>query len=256
MTQIKRLDQRLQRGLGRAAAVIGQTYDVYRLSDATNVGVVSGKPVIPGFAATTRRITSKTAINNTVFDLLCFVADCDNRSLQIGDVLVENGYKTDGGVYTYVQQRPMQESLWIRTEFNIFLSRPATRSGASNEQPSSGAVAKTQRAGTYKGIERVLQLENGDYFLSNIGDSGVTPANIQAGLQPLNRIKDAREPGLPTTLYREHLLAYLPLMPGFQPNELDRLNFPNSDRYEIALVFTTEQVGLSGYICIVEKLGT
>jgi hypothetical protein len=255
-TQISRFDQKLQRGLGKVAAKIGQTYDGYRLSSATNVGVVSGTPILPSFRAATRRTTKKVALGNAAFDLLTYVVDCDNRQLQLGDTFVETGYKTDGAVFTYAQQRPMQETIWLRTEFNIFISRPSTRAGASNQQPESGALAQPRRAGTYKGIERILKLANGDYSLSTLGESGVTPANVQAGLQPLNRIKDGKEPDLPTTLYREHFLAYLPLMPGFQPNELDRLNFPNADRYEIALVFTSEDVGLSGYICIVEKLGT
>ena len=47
----------------------------------------------------------------------------------------------------------------------------------------------------------------------------------------------------------------MPLLPGEAPRELDRANFPNEDRYELASIYTSEQ-RLYGVIAIVEKLGT
>jgi hypothetical protein len=254
------LDGVIQTGRGVAAAVIGQTYDVRRLTAPTpaNGSVSSQTPVLTGFPARLRRTTSKLAIENAVFDLLCYEATCDNRELVLMDELTETGYEAmENGVYVFAQARPTRETLWMRTDANIAITRPIPAVGQAAQQPSSGWVANTNGyGGVQKDTELVMTLTNGSYAFSSVGAS---PASIPCGLQPLNRIKDTGT-GVaagkwPTALYREHYLAYIPLLPGEQLSELDRLNFPNSDRYEIALIYSSEMTGIGGYILIVEKLG-
>lgn len=256
------IDQAIQITQGQGIAqVVGQSYDVRRLSASTNVSISSNAPIISAFPTSIRRYTTKVALENATFDLLSFVAVCDNRALQLGDEFTETGYKAmESGVYVLAQMRPLQETIWMRTESNIAITRMLPSAGQESQQPASGWVA--QAPGTIGAVdkrsEQVLTLKNGTYAFTTT--PGATPAGVVCGLQPLNRIRDTSKGTVagkwPTALYREHFLAYMPLIPGEEIVELDRLNFPNSDRYEVMVKYTSEQTGISGYILIVEKLGT
>lgn len=255
------IDQAIQLTQGQGIAqVVGQSYDVRRLSDTTNVSISSNEPIISGFPASIRRYTTKVALENDIFSLLSFVAVCDNRALELGDEMTETGYKAmANGVYILAQMRPLQETIWMRAESNIAITRMMPSAGQEAQQPSSGWVAATP--GTIGAVDKrselVLTLTDGTYAFAA---QGASPAGVSCGLQPLNRIRDTAKGTAagkwPTALYREHFVAYLPLIPGEAIVELDRLNFPNSDRYEVAVVYTSEQTGIAGYIMIVEKLGT
>lgn len=246
------IDRAIQLGRGVAGAVVGQPLDVFRLSGTTNVGILTGQPQFTNYPAILRKTTTKKDIENSVFDLQVFEMTSDNTHLHIGDALVTEGYKSDGGVFYYVQNRPMGPSLLIRAEANASISRPATRAGAAIEQPASGAIAQPNYGGAFRAGEQILTLSGGMFSFSLA--AGLTPASVPCGLQPLNRMSDANRPAIPTRLYRERFLAYVPLLPGEQIVELDRLSFPNSDRYQVMLVYTSETVGLNGYICVVEKI--
>lgn len=251
MTRIAHIDSKIQRGRGKAASKLGQTYTQYRLG-STSGSITSGTPIATNFPARIAK-ASKKAIENQSFDLLVMEATCDNRTLEIGDLLVETGYGSDNGQYWVAQKRPTRETLWVRAESNCNITRPMPTAGAASQQPASGPELVDGWAGVQKDTEQILTLQNGLYSFTST--AGATKAVIPAGLQPLNRIKDARDPDIPTALYREHFLVYLPLLPGAILNELDRISFSNmGDAYEIALMFTTEQTGLSGWILIVEKL--
>lgn len=253
------IDQAIQEGRGAAASVIGQTADVRRLDDTTNVSIANNTPVLANFPFIPHK-ASKKNIENTTFDILIFEATCDATYLQIGDLCTQTGFANDGSRFTVAQKRPTQKTLWVRTEANVSLSRPHPGAGAASQQPRVGAVATPGYGGVWKKNDDQLQLASGLYtFTSTPG----TPAQVQCGLQPLNRVRDPSStfspgagPQIPTALYREHFLAYVPLLPGVQVNELDRLHFGMSDAYEVVLIFTSEQTGLAGYVLIVEKMGT
>lgn len=252
-THVAQIDAAIQAGRGAAASVLGQTYTQYRLSSTSSGSITSGSPIATNYPARIERITERKKIENQTFDLLVYEAMCDNRTLEIGDLLVETGYGSDGGQFWVAQKRPTRETLWVRAESNCNITRPKGTAGNAEQQPTSGPVLVDGWGGVEKDTEQVLALQNGLYYFTST--AGVTKAVIPAALQPLNRITDARDPDLPTTLYREKFLVYVPLLPGCVLNELDRLSFGNmSDAYEIALMYTSEQTGLSGWILIVEKL--
>jgi hypothetical protein len=153
--------------------------------------------------------------------------------------------------------RPMQPTLWIRTEAACTITRPAPSAGRASQQPSSGAVATTGYGGITKSQEQVLTLVDGLYEFVDPGQPSVNPATVYCGAQPTQRIRDGREPKIPTSLYREHFQIYCPNLPGAFIRELDRFSFPNTgDRYEVAMLYTTVTTGLTGYILIAEKLST
>jgi hypothetical protein len=263
------IDGITQIGRGIGAGIEGQTYEVRCLNLPTPAtGSISSQvPVYTNYPARLERTTTKIKIEDDIFSLVCFEAICDNRVLVALNQppngpqpieLTETGYEAgSNAVYAFAQARPTRATLWMRTDNNIAITRPLPTAGQVAQQPQSGWVGASE--GTFGGInknnESVLTLNNGSFSFSN---SGASPASIQVGLQPLNKIKDISKSvsasKWPVSLYREMYLAYIPLIPGEQLSELDRLNFPNSDRYEIALIYTSEQTGISGYICVIEKL--
>lgn len=253
------LDNIIQIGRGIAAGVIGQTYDIRRLTQPTGAtGSVSSQPTVyTGFPARLRRTTTKVGIEDDIFSLICYIATCENTCLQLLDEMTETGYEPKtNGVYIFAAERPTRETLWMRAESNISITRMSPGAGSAANQPTSGWAESTGFGGIQKDTEAVLTLANGSYAFRS---EGASPASIQCGLQPLNKIMDTSR-GVaagewPVSLYREKFLAYLPLLPGEQITELDRLNFPNSDRYEIAVIYSSEETGIAGYILVVEKLG-
>jgi hypothetical protein len=253
------LDYAIQFGRGVAAGVIGQSYDVRRLTEPVGAtGAISSQvPIYTNYPCRLRRTTSKMVIENDIFSLICYEGTCDNTVLEIGDQLTETGYEAmEAGVYIFAQARPTRESLFMRAESNISITRMKPGAGLAADQPVSGWTADDGLGSVQKSTEQVLTLTNGSYSFQA---EGASPASLQVGLQPIKDIKDTPRSAAagtwPVALYREKFLCYIPLFPGESLNELDRLNFPNEDRYEIATLYTSETSFLSGWIAIVEKLG-
>lgn len=258
MTRIARINRKIQRGRGKAASVYGQTYDVRRLNIATNGSVSSNPPIIRNFEASLTR-AKKIAVENEIFSLLCFDAECDNTRLQLMDELTETGYEAmPQGVYIVAQMRPMRSTLLMRADMTCTVSRPTPTAGLASAMPEPGTwIEQTGQGSVDKSNEQILTLVDGLYAFANPPVD--TPATVQCQLQPLNRIRDGKILGVPAELYREHFLIYVPELPGEQLDELDRFNFPNSgsttDRYGAMSIYSSEQTGLSGYIIIAEKMG-
>jgi hypothetical protein len=253
-TRVAYIDGKVQYGKGRAASVLGQTYNLWRLSDKSNGSVISGKPLFANVPLYLEK-TSKSIVENQIFDLIAYEGVIDNRRLQKQDIFVETGYETDFGTYIFAQRRPVPpyKSIFMRAETYCFITRPYTAAGAVAQQPPSGVLVQPAYGGTTKGIEKYLTLNDGLYTFS---EEAVAGASIPCGIQPLNRVRDGSIPNVATKQYRTHHLVYVPLIPGEQLNEQDRINASASDRYEIMEVHSTDETGLSGYICIVEKLAT
>lgn len=243
----------LQRIQGGFANSWGQTYDVRRLSNTTNGSITNNSPIISGFTMSPWRETSKKEVENTFFDTLLFRGICDNRQLQIGDILTQTGSRNDGSIFTLAQMRDLHPNIFVRTEQAASLSRPRPTAGAASQQPGSGVIGTSGYAGFEKDNEQYLTLKNGSYAFSY--DSSRPQASLQIGIQPLNRVRDGNVE-LPTALYREHYVIYIPMFPGDMLNELDRIRLPSMDSYEVAELFSSDTTGLSGYVCIVERINT
>lgn len=251
LSYIAEIDGAIQDGRGAAASVLGQGYTVHRLNDTTNGSISNNTPLYLQFPARLRHTTSKAAIENTSFDILVFQATCDNRKLEIGDLCVQTGYVNDGSVFTVAQKRPTRETLWIRTESACSLSRPKPFSGQAAQNPATRVFPTPGYSGIAKSSEWFLTLNDGLY--SYTSDPNAQVATVYCGLQPTRRIRDGNIK-MPTALYREQFLAWLPMLPGEVLSELDRVRFPNQDAYEIALIFSTDVTGLAGHICLVERI--
>jgi hypothetical protein len=259
---VKQIDFAIQSGRAAAASVIGQTYDIRRLDANTNGSISNNEPVLPAFPASIQRLP-KTKAENEIFGLLAYKATCTNLVLAIGDLCTETGYGQDGGVFYVAQKRPLRETIWMRAESAINITRPQPTAGAVSQQPQPSQGWVVAESGTWSGIakdtEEVLTLTNGLYSFSS--DPAASPAVVYAGLQPRPIVKPGTEPKLPgvgklaTTLDIETFVIYLPLLPGEEVSEYDRIAFSQiGDRYEVHLVFTTADTGLAGYIIVATKL--
>lgn len=252
MTYLPQLNQVVQLGRGIASSVLGLTYSVYRLNSASTGSVVGSQSLVyPAYQMYFNK-AQKTKLENETFNLLAFAATCDGTKLRVGDILVENGYESDGGMYCVVQLRPMKQNMIIRVEMASAIERPHPAAGAAENQPTSGAVAMPLYGGLTPANRYEVTLNNGLYNVLEQGIGAV--ASIPIGLQPINRVKDGHKPDLPTVIPRSHFIAYIPPTPGYMPSELDVIKGVNQDSYEIQQVYSSSPVGISGNIVIVEKL--
>ena len=255
-TFVEQIDAAIQMGRGAAGAVLGQQYDVRRLTPETNVSISGNAPIYTNFPARLRHDVSKPGIENTIFQLLAFTAICNNLYLNVGDQLTEVGFNaSESGVYVVGQKRPTRETILLRTEFNASITRPYPTSGAASQMPTTpgGWVEGLGYSGVPKTSEEVLTLANGMYSFEQ---AGAQMATVFVGLQPTNRIITAHVlKGAPTDLPADRFLFYLPDLPGIQLDRLDRINLGNSDRYEIMSLLNTEDTGIAGYFGFAYLMG-
>jgi hypothetical protein len=155
-SDLKQIDQAIQAGRGAAASVLGQTYNVYRLSSAAQAGILTTTPVIVGYQAYLAK-ASKAKIENDTLELEVAQWTCDVTNLILGDVLVETGYKSEGSSWCFSQARPRRESLFVRVELAAKIYRPrigniipagtaAASPGAPFVSPSRSSTASTLSA--------------------------------------------------------------------------------------------------------------
>ena len=253
MTYIKQLNRVVQQGRGVAASVLGQTYSVYRINSSTVGSVISSNSLVyPSFQMYFKK-ASKTHLENTMFDLQTFEATCDGTKLRVGDILKENGYESDGGIYCVGQLRPMKTNILIRVESPSAIEKPHPDAGASEDQPNSGFVYIPDKFGGIRLAGRYeLTLQGGLYSIQKQGLG--TPASIPIGLQPINRVGEGHKPNLPTTVPVTKFLCYIPPTPGYAPNELDVIKGLSMESYSISMVYTSEGVGVQGTICVLTKM--
>jgi hypothetical protein len=251
------IDSAVQQGNGAAAAVTGSQYSIYRLNENSGGSVFDGTPLATNFPMYIKP-AGKNLVENDPFNLQVKIAICDNRILQLGDILVETGYESEeGNIFIVAQIRPTNytySTIVCRAEATVSVTRPQPLGGQSGQQPQSGWIAAPGYMGIDKQNEFGMVLQDGGYFFTQ--NQLPSLAGVPAGLSQLNRIRDGSDIKIPTAFYREHFVIYVPLLTGIQIQEFDNFNFPNSDRYKAASVYTSEATGFSGYICICEKMGT
>lgn len=256
MSAFDAMHEGLQLMGGGFAGDWGQPFDVRRLDDNTNTSISNNNPITVTSDGCQFRAwvdkASRKMIENSAFDILTFEATCNNLQLQIGDTFTQTGKYNDGSIFTLAQMRPMHETIFVRTEAGCSISRIMPTAGAADQQPISGIVETPGYGGADKGTEHFLKLQDGNYFFST--DGTIPNASVLAGLQPISRVRDGVGSLPGTGLYREDYIVWLPLMTGEMLYELDRLRFPNMDAYQVARLFSSNSVGLSGYICTIERV--
>lgn len=252
---LPQIDGVIQEGRGVAAAVLGQTYNVYRLSDTSTGSILSGDPLYQSFPARIRKLPSRhKAIEGVIFELVAFESACNNLVLEIGDFLVEEGYGSTGSAYVVAEKRPTRETVLMRCETNCAIMHPYSLAGTQAEQPTSGIVWNDDYGGPEQLYDQNIVLQNGLYATDPTYT--MSPATIPCGLAPLNRIRDSKELGLPTEIPSTRFVMYVPLLPGYQISQNDKIKAENQDTYLVEQDYTSGDVGISGYILLVARVTT
>lgn len=251
MSRIKQLDQLLQRAKGKAANVYGQSYDLYRLSNQTPAtGVLNGVALQYSVPMSLKK-AQKTVIEGESFSILVMDGMVDNRNLQLGDLLVEQGYEAaTNGVYAVAQIRPLRPTLMVRCEQTANLKRPIPAGGNANQMPTSGASFNSNYGGYTASTIEYATVTNGAYSFVTTGDVASIPINIT----PTQRLKEMRQPQLATQLDNQQFLGYVPAFAGLDIRETDYFVLPNGDKYEVVQIYNPENVGFSGFTMILEQM--
>ena len=206
------------------------------------------------FPVASTQKASKVIVENQTLGLLVFRGVCDDADLETQDVLVESSCGADNGAWIFAQGRPITRVAFARAETLYAISRSYMASGLVAERPGHGVACAFHRAGPVSRSRRALPRRARSTASARqppgaprlrAGFSRTTPS-------PMVRSRVSCE----TIQYRMRHLFYVPLIPGEQLNEQDRINASASDRYEIMSVHSTDPTGLSRYICICEKLPT
>jgi hypothetical protein len=255
MGSLVRINRAIQRGRGKLAEKIGQTYNVYRLTKKTNRAIVSGEPTIANFFGRLRRITDKKAIENAPLELVIAEFKCNNLTLELGDLLVETGYESDGATWCFVQGRPTRESLFVRVELAAKIYRPRIGNiipaGTAAASPGAPFVSPTF-ASSDLSTRDPLTLVNGVYAFSQTPTD--TPATVPVGIQLTARAGGTRGANsLPGSSATARFVGYVPPL-GVALNQDDVIYIDDDHSYIVNLALT-ETVGLIGTVCILEEEG-
>ena len=243
------LNALVQYGRGRAAQIVGQTYNVYRLGPSVSGQIVSGSPAIAGLSASLTHWKNLKDIENQVFDAITFSATVNNLALAVGDILVGYGYGSDEAMYAVADLRPLKQTILIRCEQSSTVTRPTAPADTIVRNPN-GPTDVTGYNVVTKETEQSLVLTNGSYSFATTG----TAAMVPFGLQPLNKLREYPESKLPTDTRREGFVGYLPLLPGVILEENDVISSGSAgDRYRIEQVYIAE-FGLQGNVLLLTKL--
>jgi hypothetical protein len=253
-SDLKQIDQAIQAGRGAAASVLGQTYNVYRLSSAAQAGILTTTPVIVGYQAYLAK-ASKAKIENDTLELEVAQWTCDVTNLILGDVLVETGYKSEGSSWCFAQARPRRESLFVRVELAAKIYRPRIGNiipaGTAAASPGAPFVSPTF-ASSDLSTRDPLTLVNGVYAFSQTPTD--TPATVPVGIQLTARAGGTRGANsLPGSSATARFVGYVPPL-GVALNQDDVIYIDDDHSYIVNLALT-ETVGLIGTVCILEEEG-
>jgi hypothetical protein len=248
------LDDVVQYGRGRAAEIIGEPYDIYRLSDGLDgreptQGSMLNEPnkILCSFPIRMVKTNAAIAIEQTnIYDMI-YTGMCDATDLKVGDVAVRVGrHRKTNEMFTLAQLRPLSYNTFIRTEVEGNISRPW---GKGDSEQLLGLV---DYQGAGKTTERPYILNDGYYYIGT-PNGFLSPAVIPLGLQPYKRLGPSPKIQQPTTTHRVEMFSYVPLLPGLYIEPGDTISDQNGNRYMIQTI-STYSVGLQGYMLIAESL--
>lgn len=238
------LDAVVQLGRGVEAAILGQTYSVYRLNPSSSGQLVQpSNLVLTGYPAIFQRITVPKDIEaNWMIKVPIYKATCDATFLQFGDLLLEEGFGSDGGAFTYVWRRPAGLEL-----DNIFIGTPVpSQITRPDNNPARINVGEVAYEGEMKEYELPLVLESGSFFFST--DPEAIPTTIYAAIYQHERGGEYRTPAerLPEDVKRQPWHVFCYLLKGTELVENDIVTGANGDRYRIVKPFW-QPTNLRGY---------
>ncbi len=236
MATLAHIDGRVQYARGKASRVVGQTYDVYRLSSKTSpTGVVSASSRI----AANIRVQFEAKPSNREIEVstgvkfLSYEGLLDVRKFTYGDVFVQrtDSYEYEGMTYVLMSRRPMPR-------ISLFASAPKPYATLSRPESNPAHIdsGRVPTSVPVKDREWPLTLSNGYYSFQQTG----TPVSVPVGYS------FTRARGMPksdTTLgelwddtERSIWDMFVPNLKGQPLIPRDIVTGGNGDRYEIVAV--------------------
>ena len=236
MASLAHIDSRVQYARGAAAKVMGQTYDVFRLSAKTSpTGIVSPSSQI----AANVRIQFEAKPSNreievsTSIKFLSYEGLMDVRKFTYGDVFVqrEDSYEYEGMTYVLMSRRPAPR-------ISLFAAAPKPYATISRPESNPAHIdsGRAPQSVPIKDREWPLTLSEGYYSFQQTG----TPVSIPVGYS-LSRLRDF--PRSDTSLgqlwddtRRSTWDMFIPNLKGQPLIPRDIITGGNGDRYEITAV--------------------
>ncbi|GAC1387991.1 MAG: hypothetical protein NVSMB31_01270 [Vulcanimicrobiaceae bacterium] len=256
--------------MGRAQVAVlaaGDTWDVFRLSALSPPsGVLDGAPIISQYRAKLERMTTKTNLDNQVFDLLTYAGKSNVSALQLGDLIRNTQIAQD--VYCFCQVDSTQPDVFMRCEFSAIIKRPidATSPPSENLPPLTGWVLG---AGTSSAISQEteasalpLTQQDGGYLFGSSLSGNSTPVIVPIGIQPTTRARPGRTVGLPSDTPVERFTGYIPPLfdndgdfIAIKDNDEIEVQGSNNEVYVVEQVYSSGFVGLVGTVVLLSKSG-
>ena len=251
--QLTEIETARQGEFSAVAQALGRAYRQYRpMPSSFATGVLDGAPIatVPIFI---ERTTTRSALENQIFELVFFTAKGDNRTWQLGDLFVE---QATGAAYCYCQSRPIKPSFFIRCEALATIRRPDDVATATPTPPPAGTafVAPTESE-TDDADDDILTLTGGIYGFSAASTSP-TAATVPIGIQPTARARGEHGEKLDSSTAIQRFVGYVPPLGNLRLRERDTLALATGDSYMCEQVFSTGDVGLVGTTCLLVKIGT
>lgn len=238
---IPAIDRAVQIGRGVAGAVLGQTYDVYRLSAATTqTGIISPSSLLyASVPAMFERLTSKADVEIESFvKTLFFTAKVNMTAFLPGDVFVQRSdtYLPDRGVFTCVASRPMPHvPVFVSTPIYATLTRPE-----SNPNHIDAGIAP--QSVPIAAAEWPLTITTGSpypYSFQQIGQPATVPIGMAMQRAREYPKSDSMDGELYDDVRRSVFDVFIPLLPGQPIITRDIITGSNGDRYEITGIQTS-----------------
>jgi len=230
---------------GEVASYLGQIYNVYRLNPRSTGTVISPQSqVYDSLPCYMRLANSPHAQEQSKVYEMIYEGKFDASKVLIGDIFVEKGFRSDGGMFVLAQYRPLEPYMFVRCEIAGTILREASKT--TGPEPVLGA---TSYQGVSKKYEWPCVLSAGSYSFAQTG----TPAQIPIGIQMYKRIGKASGIEIPTATRLEEVYCYVPNLKGVQLQASDTIADQNGNRYKVNSVqaYTT---GLQGQFAVGHKL--
>ena len=245
---------------GGWATAFGQTVNVYRLSATTPAtGILNDTPILSPFPVEFV-VESGSGPEDEIFNLITFVATCDNTLLQLGDIMQETGYRSTGAVYCFTQYRALRESEAIRCETQAIIRRPVDVTSTLTQPLSQWTAVTSQQAEVTEATGNVLVLNAGVFSFAT--PSGNTPVSVPFGLQPTTRIAGPHKENDPTSTDVQRFAGYLPPMYGaggnpivFLANDEIEVQDGTGAVYVVKESFSSTPTGVVGSILLLTRQG-
>src|SRR5579872_1386114 len=244
-TPVQPIQAEIDRARGEVGQFLGQIYNVYRLNARSTGTVISRQSqVYDSLPCYMRKSTKSGDVEQSKVYEMIYEGKFDASKVNIGDIFVEQGFRSDGGMFVLAQYRPLEPYWFVRCEIAGSILREASQTVGA--EPAQGL---TSYQGVSKKYEWPCVLNNGLYSFQQSG----TPAQVPIGIQMYKRIGQKSGVDIPTATRLEEVYCYVPNLRGIAIQASDTLADQNGNRYKVNSV-QTYTVGLQGQFIVGHKL--